>query len=51
MGKQARMVGDRVKFLEQYTLPLNLEPTQELDLEPRKTSRASSSRGARSTTT
>jgi hypothetical protein len=29
-------VGDRIKFLEQYTLPLNLEPTQELDLEPKE---------------
>lgn len=36
MGKQARMVGDRIKFLEQYTLPLNLEPTGELDLEPKE---------------
>jgi hypothetical protein len=34
LGKEARIVGDRIKFLEQYTLPLNLEPTQELDLEP-----------------
>ena len=36
LGKEARIVGDRIKFLEQYTLPLNLEPTQELDLEPKE---------------
>jgi hypothetical protein len=36
LGKEARIVGDRIKFLEQYTLPLNLERTQELDLEPKE---------------
>ncbi len=36
MGKQACTVGDRIKFLEQYTLPLNMEPEEDLDLEPRE---------------
>ena len=32
LAKQARSVGERIKFLEQYTLPLNLDPRHELAL-------------------